>query len=206
MGLYSLYFPVRVLKWKERYERLYEQEMNQEAELEKLRETISSQDTDSADLSKQLEEYHTLLGLNEVTGQGLIITLKDASSSTIAGKIRLENYLVHDGDLLEVVNALKEAGSEAISINGQRIVGNTAITCAGNITLINDEKVGVPFEIKAIGLTEKLYGALTMPYGYLERMEEDGIQVEVKKSENITIPKYNGIYQFEYAQNEEEVR
>lgn len=119
-----------VLKWKERYERLYEQEMNQEAELEKLRETISSQDTDSADLSKQLEEYHTLLGLNEVTGQGLIITLKDASSSTIAGKIRLENYLVHDGDLLEVVNALREAGAEAISINEQRIVNSTAITCA----------------------------------------------------------------------------
>lgn len=111
------------------------------------------------------------------------------------------NYIVHDGDLLEVVNSLRNAGAEAISINNQRIVNSTAITCAGNIIKVNGEKIGSPFKIKAIGLTEKLNGALTMPGGYLERLETDGVQVKVEESSNIEIPKYNGVFKFEYAEN-----
>ena len=188
-----------VLKWKERYESIYNEEMEKEKELEDLRTSVANQDTDSVQLSENLEQANTLLGYNEISGQGLIITLKDANSSKVVGNAN--DYIVHDGDLLEVVNALKNAGAEAISINGQRIINNTAITCAGNITKINGEKVGSPFEIKAIGLTEKLNGALTMPGGYLELLEDDGVQVEVKEAQNIVIPKYNGIYNFEYAEN-----
>ena len=52
-------------------------------------------------------------------------------------------------------------------------------------------------------MTERLYGGLTMPGGYLDKMEIVGIQVKVEKSNNITIPKYNGVSQFEYARNVE---
>lgn len=188
-----------VLKWKEKYEAIYEEQEKQEIELASLREQVAEQDTDSVNLNEELDEANTLLGYNEVSGQGLIITLKDANASTVNGNAN--DYIVHDGDLLEVVNALKNAGAEAISINGQRIVNTTAITCAGNITKVNGEKIGSPFEIKAIGLTEKLNGALTMPGGYLALLEADGVQVEVKESQNIVIPKYNGVYHFEYAKN-----
>lgn len=190
-----------VLKWKERYESIYEQEIEQEKELEALRTAVANQDTDSVDLRNDLEKVSTLLGYNEVSGQGLIVTLKDANNTKILGDPR--DYIVHDGDLLEVVNALKNAGAEAVSINEQRIVNLTAITCAGNIITINKEKVGSPFIIKAIGLTEKLKGALTMPGGYLELLERDGVQVKVEETENIVIPKYNGIYNFSYAENVE---
>ncbi len=190
-----------VLKWKERYEAIYQEGIDKEKELEELRTEVAKEDTDSVNLRNELEQAGTLLGYNEVTGQGLMIILKDANSAKVIGNAT--DYIVHDGDLLEVINALKNAGAEAISINGQRIVNSTAITCAGNITKVNGEKVGSPFEIKAIGLTEKLNGALTMPGGYLELLEEDGVQVEVKEVQNVVIPKYNGIYQFEYAKNVE---
>lgn len=111
------------------------------------------------------------------------------------------NYVVHDADLLEVVNALKNAGAEAISINEERVVNSTAITCIGNVTKVNGEKVGSPFVIKAIGLTEKLNGALTMPGGYLEILKNDGVQVKVEEASEIVIPKYNGMYHFNYAEN-----
>ena len=190
-----------VLKWKERYEAMYQEGTTKEKELEDLRTTVANQDTDSVNLRKELEQNNTLLGYNEVSGQGLIVILKDANSAKVIGNAT--DYIVHDGDLLEVINALKNAGAEAISINGERIVNTTAITCAGNITKVNGEKVGSPFEIKAIGLTEKLNGALTMPGGYLELLEDDGVQVEVKEVQNVVIPKYNGINQFEYAKNVE---
>ena len=190
-----------VLKWKERYETIYEEENQKEEELSKLREEVSNQNTDSENITGQLNNINILLGYNEVSGQGLIITLKDANAATVKGNAT--DYIVHDGDLLEVVNALKNAGAEAISINNQRIVNTTAITCAGNIIKVNGEKLGSPFEIKAIGLTEKLNGALTMPGGYLELLEKDGVQVKVEEASNIVIPKYNGIYNFQYAENVE---
>lgn len=110
---------------------------------------------------------------------------------------------MHDADLMEVVNALKEAGAEAISINGERIVNTTSIICSGNIIQIDGEKVGSPYEIKAIGLVERLNGALTMPGGYLSLMENEGVQVKVVENENIVIPKYDGMYHFQYAENVE---
>ena len=190
-----------VLRWKERYEALYQEEMTKEKELEDLREQVANQDTDSVDLSEKLQEANTLLGYYEVSGQGIEITLKDGDSN--ASLVTAYKLVVHDSDLMEVVNALKNAGAEAISINGQRVVNPTAITCAGNIIRVNGEKISSPFSIKAIGLTEKLYGALTMPGGYLEVVENAGVQVKVEKSDNIKIPKYEGVYNFEYAGNVE---
>ncbi len=74
----------------------------------------------------------------------------------------------------------------------------------GNIIKINDKKESSPFVIRAIGLTEKLKGALTMPGGYLYRLENEfGLQVKVEASNNIIIPKYDGIYNFQYAENVE---
>ena len=108
-----------VLKWKEKYESIYNKMTQKEEELENLREQVANQGSDSTNLSEELEEANMLLGNNEVVGQGLIITLKDANA---ANYINATNFVIHDGDLLEVVNALKNAGAEAISINQQRIV------------------------------------------------------------------------------------
>ena len=183
-----------VLKWKEKYEAISNEEELQAEKLEKLRTEVSNQDEEAVNSSRELEQLNTIIGYNEVHGQGLLITLKDASSSSVSGNAT--DYVVHDGDLLEVVNALKNAGAEAISINEQRIVNSTAITCAGNIIKVNKEKIGSPFIIKAIGLTEKLKGALTMPGGYLEILENDGVQVKVEEADKLEIPKFDGIYNF----------
>ena len=53
--------------------------------------------------------------------------------------------LVHYDDLLQVVNALNNAGAEAISINGQRVITTTAITCEGNVIKVNGEKISSIF-------------------------------------------------------------
>lgn len=188
-----------VLKLQEKYQSLYNKELKKEKELEDLRAAVFNSDTESAYLNTKLEEYNTLLGYTEVSGEGIVITVKDANPSTIVGNAT--DFVVHDGDLLEIVNALKNAGAEAISINGQRIVNTTAITCAGNIIKINGEKQGSPFVIKAIGLTEKLNGALTMPGGYLELLKKDGVQVKIEEVNNINIPKYEGVYHFQYVEN-----
>lgn len=187
-----------VLKWKEKYDLAYESLETKEAKLDKLREKASNTGETSDTVKEDLENNNAALGLTELVGQGITITLKDGTGSG-GSKLDLSSYLVHYSDLIEVINALKNAGAEAISVNDQRVTNSTAISCIGNVIKINNEKVGVPFVINAIGSPEKLYGALTMLGGYIDKLKDEGVIVTVDKQQSITIPKYTGIYKFEYA-------
>lgn len=191
------------LKAKEKYDNTYKDLETKEKELNTYREKAASTDENSGLLSTMLDQYNSLLGYTEIVGPGIVVILEDADNSII--KLNPSSYVVHDGDLIEVINALKNAGAEAISVNGQRIVSLTAVTCAGNIITINGQKVGTPFVINAVGSTVRLYGALTMPGGYLETLKIDGIKVSVERIEKSTIlvPKYSGVYKFDFAANVE---
>ena len=188
-----------VLKYKERYDNKVKDLAEAETELEKEREKATQNDTELQEKEKEITKGNKILGLTEVTGSGVIVTLgdskKDASSSLDPSML-----LVHDTDVLSVINELKNAGAEAISINEQRIIPTTGIICGGNIIDINGEKVGAPFEIKAIGLPEQL-AALDRPGGYLALLKEYSIEVKLEKSNNITIPKYTGTITYQYAKS-----
>ena len=188
-----------VLRWKQKYENAYVTLETKEEELNELRDSLSSKDNNYSGLSNKLYNYNLLLGSTELVGKGIIITLEDGDSSIIKGFA--SDYIVHDGDILEIINSLKNAGAEAISVNGQRIINTTAITCAGNVILINGEKIAAPFVIRAIGSPLSLYSSLKIPGGYLERVEEGGVQVKIEQvdKETIVIPKYEGVYKFKYA-------
>ncbi len=72
---------------------------------------------------------------------------------------------------------MKISGAEAISINDERIVNDTSIICSGNVIRVNDKKVSSPFEIKAIGSPELLYGNLDET---ITRLNNSGIIVDIK--------------------------
>lgn len=187
-----------VLKMKEKYEKTLEKLEEKEEELDELISNISNTDENTLQYSERLETLESLLGYKALEGSGIIITIKDADVSS--NVLNLSDYLVHDKDLLQIVNALVNAGAEAIDINGQRIVSTTSITCAGNVIKINDEKVGTPYVISAIGLVEKLYGAITMPGGYVSLLRDSyGLEIDVKRSDSIRIEKYTGVYKMNYA-------
>ena len=191
-----------VLRMQEKYNRALEKLEDKEKELDGLIENISNNDDNGKLYSKRLEGLENLLGYNSLKGPGIIITLEDADVAS--NVLNISDYLVHDKDLLQIVNALVNAGAEAIDINGQRVVSTTSITCAGNVIKINDEKIGAPYVISAIGLVEKLYGALTMPGGYLSLLQDNyGLKVNVEKSNSVTVEKYDGVYKMNYATNNE---
>lgn len=186
-----------VLKYKEKYDNKYKELEDAEKELEEARQNSTKNNEELEKKEGQITQGNKVLGLAEVTGPGVIVTLSD-SKKDASSVLNPSLLIVHDVDVLSVINELKNAGAEAISINGQRLVPTTSILCGGNIIDINQEKVGAPFEIKAIGLPEQL-AALSRPGGYLERLKNDGVGAELKKSNSITIPKYTGVMNFEYA-------
>lgn len=191
-----------VLKWKERYDNAYAELKKSEKNLEEVRQKATQNDTASTSKEEQLKKNMMLLGETTVTGDGIVIKLQDGStteSDSLLGPDNISRKLVHNDDLLSIVNELKNAGAEAIAINGQRIVQSSSITCEGNVIKVNGEKIGSPFEIKAIGSQELLYGQLTRAGSYLEFMSGDGVKVTSKKENGIVIDKYIGVLNFKYT-------
>lgn len=187
----------KVLKEQENYRRLYQQLQTAQVELENLRKASANRTEEAKQLEEQLSELNRVLGYTDIKGKGLEIKLEDADSNS---KINSADNIIHDMDLVEVVNELFNAGAEAVSINGQRILGTTSINCTGNVVKINNEKVTVPFVIKAIGSPEGLYGTMTRPLGYLDLMKDYNLKIKVERKDELVIPKYTGTRQYEYLQ------
>ena len=181
-----------------KYETLYKELEEREKNLEATRQTAANSNESDSQNEEEIKNNQKLLGLTDISGQGLIITLDENREVNSNEVLNINGYLVHEEDLLYIVNELFNAGADAVSINDQRVVSTTSILCDGNIIRINGEMIGVPITIKAIGYPERLDGALARPGGYLEVMANDGVIVVVEKSENINIPKYNGVYAYQY--------
>lgn len=190
----------QVLRMKEKYENQYAELEKIEKELEKAREQATSNNTELTELENKIKQDNILLGNTDVKGSGITVTLTDGKGDDSV--LDVENLLVHAENVLAIVNEMKNAGAEAISINGQRLVNTTAISCDGNVIVVNGEKISSPIEIKAIGLPE-LLSTLDRPGGTLEYFLSLGKVVDVKKYSNIDIPKYTGVTSFKYAKTVE---
>ncbi len=147
----------------------------------------------------EMEELLAFAGLTEVTGAGVTVTMNDSSTR---GGSDMNAYLVHAEDLLSVVNELNGAGAEAVSINGQRMVGQSAITCAGSIVMVNGVRVAAPFEIKAVGDPAVLDSALHFPGGVIDNLAPWGIEISVRKETAVTVAAYTQTALFRETEEE----
>ena len=186
----------QVLKMKEKCEASYNKLEQAQTELEKTRKNVASNDEQLKQLEEEIKKYSVILGTTDANGPGVTVTVADATGQE--SLLALVDPIVHDVDILEIVNELKNAGAETIEVNGQRIVASTAISCDGNVIVVNGEKVSSPFTINAIGLPERM-ATLTRPGSYLEKMAESYIKTTFNKLDKITIQKYIGVTSFKYA-------
>ena len=171
-----------------------------------IKEYRASASGENADLiKKELDNALMSAGLTQVTGGGIIVTLDDSKLEDNSDfYVDQNDYLVHDEDILLVVNELRGAGAEAISINEKRLLDRSEIRCAGNNILINGERVAPPFVIKAIGDAAMLESGLTMRGGIVDRLTMTyDLQVNITRENSIIIPKYNKPLTYKFATNTE---
>lgn len=177
----------QVLSWKEKYDTTYSELEKAKNNLESLRKSAVENDETSMQMEEELKKANILLGNTEVKGNGVVINLEDGKD------------LLHDEDLIMIINELKNAGAEAISVNDLRVVNTSYISCDGNVILVDGNKIGTPFTVNAIGNPEMLYGALTRNDGFIDILTNNyGIIANVKKAYNIRIVKYNGVISTKY--------
>jgi len=179
-------------KWNTRYEELntkYEEDLKKKQEYQASLGT----DVEASDLiDKELEETNILLGLTDVTGCGIEVTLSDNSNKDI------DAY-----DLLELVNELRLAGAEAISINEERIIAMSDIVDINySFIVINGNRISSPYVVKAIGNQTYLESGLTAKeYGYMDNIiKGNGKTATLERKDVITIPKFTGKLEMKYAE------
>ncbi|BFK86640.1 DUF881 domain-containing protein [Pseudoflavonifractor gallinarum] len=164
-------------------------------ELEQYRDAAVSGES-SAALKAEVEYLSMVAGLTDVEGPGVSVILSDSKAENTTGDEA--DYLIHDSDLLSVINELRDAGAQAISFNGERILSTSEVRCAGSVVMVNGKRFAAPFIIYAIGDPTTLYNALTMRGGVVDVLSQWKINVTVQMSEKLLIEKYTGTIPTDY--------
>lgn len=155
----------------------------------------SSSENQLAEQQRQLTMLQIRAGLTALEGPGIILTLDD--NHNILSNDDPNRYVIHYENLLYIVNDLRNAGAEAISINGQRIVVSSEIRCVGNVILVNTTRMAPPFEICAIGAPSVLAEAIDYSSTY-QHLLLSGFPVNYKTtgihSTDVKVPAYTGSF------------
>lgn len=190
-------------QWKVVYEEQTEKIKSLNEKIEEYKNSVAKTDDMVALIKKDLDESNILAGITSVKGPGIKVILDDTTAieeiNQLAGYNNPNVYIIHDTDILSIINELSAAGAEAFSVNGQRILVNTAIRCVGPLIQINGVNLQAPYEISAIGKPETMMGALNLRGGIVSEMKTDNINVSIEKFEEIIIPEYTGLIEYKYV-------
>ncbi len=184
---------------REANDRLEEQNKELQKEIQTYR--VAAADSDGENKQALLDENAQLqmaAGMTDVVGPGIEVVLADSTAANTSGNEA--NYLIHDSDILSVVNELRDAGAEALSLNDNRILATTEIRCSGSVVTVNGRRTSAPFVIDAIGDTETMFNALMMRNGVVDVLRQWSIQVEVTEVDDMLIKAYDGTMEYRYAQ------
>ncbi len=185
----------KIANWKSKYEDTEVKLEDVNKKIEEYNEEISKKSNSSDALEKELQQSEMLVGNTALTGEGIVITLYDTEENVIAA-----------GDLVELINELRFAGAEAISINDVRIVNMTDIVdITEKFILIKPrQRLSSPYVVKAIGNQTYLSSTLSLKNsGYIDRHLSIGQSIKLEKQRNVVIPKYSQEIEVKYMKEVE---
>lgn len=186
---------------------LIQRQQNEAAELrtevESLRTKVAaaSLGPDKAAAARRaaaLRSSQLAAGLIALRGPGMRVELADsADAESPSGDVN--DLVIHSSDVQAAVNALWRSGAEAISINGERLVGTSAVLCVGNTLLLNGTVHSPPYVISALGADRNKFEADAL----VRRLHEDaktfGLKFSVRSMNAVTIAAYDGSTTPKYA-------
>ena len=162
-----------------------------EKSLKAYKEVIKNENKSIEELiNEELDYLKVISGYSSIVGSGVVITIKDSERELSSGETP-NDLLVHDIDILRILNDLKKAGSKGIAINGERVLPTSEIKCSGATITVNKTTYGQPFIIEAIGDTESLMASINAPQSYASLLRSVyGIYINIEENEEITLKFY----------------
>lgn len=182
----------------QRIEKLSDMLLRTEQERDELKVEVVRLKEDNNVHNEFPQKVNFLAGTTAVKGPGVVLSIED-SKKNISSTDNTNLYIIHDEDVLKVINELRAVGAEAISLNDQRLISTSEIRCAGPTISVNNTRVAAPFVIKAIGNAKSMEDAINMRGGVAESLSVWGIKIDIKKDNNIVIPAYKGATEFKYV-------
>lgn len=150
----------------------------------------SESDAAAADaIEQQLRSLQVLSATTPVTGPGVMVTVTDPGGN-----------ITYDA-IIDIVQELRDAGAEAISINDERVGVATAFAERDGRIIANGRVIEAPYRIAAIGQAATLEGGLKIPGGAVDAISAIGrsVKVEVTKLAKVDVPALAQAPQFEVA-------
>lgn len=149
-------------------------------------------------INEELEQDEMILGKKDVEGQGIAIDINDGVTNDSMSSFQYQMRIVHNTDIMQVINDLRNSGAEAISINGNRIIDRSEIYCSGPFLRVNGTKIAAPFIIYAIGNKGVLHSYMMSNENYLKIMMTRKIYVKLSEIDKVRISAYSGEYKTEF--------
>lgn len=125
---------------------------------------------------RELQSLRILSGLEGAVGAGLSILISDPEHVVLAR------------DLVDVVNELRAAGAEAISVDGTRLGATSGLADVDGIVVVDGRPVTGDIVLFAIGDPLTLSQALSMPGGVAAGLNSfPGVTVEIREQETVEV-------------------
>lgn len=187
---------------EERKEELDEIIKMHESELTQHEARVAEKSMQFQHMQKQVQDARLTAGLLPVEGPGIEIVLNDRKRDSLLNMnpYMMNYFIVHDSDMLHVINELRGAGAEAIAINGTRIMATSRISCGGpTINVGKFERFVPPFIIHAIGDPDALLAGFQREDSIHHDLVAWGLEFQISRMESIEIPRYLGDTEFTYS-------
>lgn len=158
------------------------------------------------DMKKQLIDYSSLSGSIKVKGPGVMIKVQDGDMDrNLDSDIEILRKIFHEDDMSLILNELRKAGAETISVNDHRILPNTGVKCQWVLIGFEDQsRTSAPFYIYAIGDPEKMKASLLAEDSYIQKLILRKLKVEIEVKDEIIIPPTNQNTEVNYMKRYEE--
>lgn len=96
-------------------------------------------------------------------------------------------HVLHADFLVDVIQELRDAGAEAIMINGQRVGMSTYAVDQGVLIVLDGSALAQPYSVAAIGDDATLATALAIPRGIVDTAEDAGARIRVERAADVVV-------------------
>jgi uncharacterized protein YlxW (UPF0749 family) len=155
-----------------------------ESEVVRQQQTAGQSSLES--MVADLNRLRIVNGLVEVAGPGVEVRLTGSVTAL---------------DLQDLVNEARNAGAEAMAMNGIRLVARSVIAGNNGAIQLDGIRLTSPFRLQAIGQPEALERALSRKGGLLALLQYTypDATITVSRQDRMVLPLYAGKYEFRYA-------
>lgn len=129
-------------------------------------------------LQQRHEDLRVLVGSAEAEGEGVVLLVRDPE-----GRVGQEALVV-------AIQELRDAGAEAIAVEGQRLVASSWVSARGGGLVVDGTPIQPPYRLLAIGPADTIATALEIPGGAVDTFERagDAVTAHVHVRDELRVP------------------